>query len=230
MNHLEKLDSILNFQNQFDLNILPGDLLLIEDFGVLLWRDLGQSDFDFLGSVATLLFKVVVMHIYLGRNPCNDEQIFYLAYNPSSDKQPITLPDDPLSEAKCSSVVQHLTAPEHVQVSSKSSYCLGHHITNEPFPEDFQLVDVLDALGQPYKFFHTTSTGLFMPKGSIPSEQLKYTPSPNQPTKPGPASSSSPSKPQLIMENYHANQFSAANKHASESQVAPILSAKQGKR
>ena len=119
------------------MNILPGDLSLIEGFGILLQCDLGQSDFDFLGEVATLLFKVVAMCIYLGRNPCNDEQIFYLAYNPSGDKRPIILPDDPLSETKCSSVVRHLTTPKCVLVGSKYSYRLSHHITNEPFPEDF---------------------------------------------------------------------------------------------
>jgi hypothetical protein len=199
-NHLAKLDSTLNFQDQFHLNVLPGDLSLIEGFGVLLRRDLGQSDFDFLGEVATLLFKVVAMRVYLGRNPCDDEQVFYLAYNPSNDKRPIPLPDDPLSEAKRGSVVRHLTTPERVLVGSKSSYRLSHHVTNEPFPEDFQLVDVLDASGHPYQFFHTTSTGLSMPKGSIPSQRLKYTPSPNQPTKPGPTSNPSSSKPRLIME------------------------------
>jgi hypothetical protein len=116
-----------------------------------------------------------------------------------------------------------------VLVGSKSSYRLSHHVTNEPFPEDFQLVDVLDASGHPYQFFHTTSTGLSMPKGSIPSQRLKYTPSPNQPTKPGPTSNPSSSKPRLIMENYHASHLPATNERASESEVA-IPPAKQGKR
>lgn len=169
------------------------------------------------------------MCIYLGRNPCNDEQIFYLAYNPSGDKRPIILPDDPLSETKCSSVVRHLTTPKCVLVGSKYSYRLSHHITNEPFPEDFWLVDVLDSLGHPYQFFHTISTGLSMPKGSIPSQQLMYTPSPNQSTKPGPTSNSFPLKPQLIMKNYHASHLPAANKHALESEVM-ITPTKQGKR
>ena len=68
-----------------------------------------------------------------------------------------------------------------------------------------------------------------MPKGSIPLQQLMYTPSPNQSTKPGPTSNPFPLKPQLIMKNYHASHLPAANKHALESEVM-ITPAKQGKR
>jgi len=154
-NHLAKVDATLNFQNQFYLNILPGDLTLIQGFALTLQCDLGPSDFHFLNEVAMLLFKVVTMRVYLGRNPCDDEQIFYLAYNPSNfGAKLISPPDDPFLEAKHGSIVRNLTIPERVLLGSKSSHRLRHLVADDiPLPQDFQLAEVLDALGEPYQFF-----------------------------------------------------------------------------
>ena len=221
INHLAKVDATLNFQNQFHLNILPGDLALIQGFALVLQRDLGPSDFRFLNEVATLLFKVVTMRVYLGRNPCDDEQIFYLAYSPSDfGGKLISPPDDPLLEAKHGSIVRNLTIPERVLLGSKSSHRLRRLVTDDiPLPQDFQLAEVLDALGEPYQFFQTNSAGLFAPGGFLPFRPLKYTPSPGHPTNPA-ISMDNPSLsiPRLIMANYQPDH------QLPTTEPAPIVS------
>ncbi len=228
-NHLAKADSTLQFREQFQLNILPGDLAIIEGFTWQLQHDLGPSDFHYLSEVATLLFKVVVMRGYLGRNPCDDEQIFYLACNPSSfGEKLIALPDDPLLEAKHGSIVRNLTVPERVLSGSKSSHNLHRLVTNNvPFPQDFQLAEVLDASGQPYQFFRTTSTGLFAPGNFLPFRPLKYISSPDHASKPAAISwTTHPphSKPRVIMENYqpsHQLKYTPSPDHLNKPAIEP---------
>ena len=197
--HLAKVDATLNFQAQFHLDILPGDLALIGGFALKLQHDLGPSNFRYLTEVATLLFKVVVMRTYLGRNPCDDEQIFYLAYSPSSFGEKVAdRPDNPLLEAKHGSIVRNLTVPERVLLGSKSSHHLCCLVTNDiPLPQDVPLAQVLDALGEPYQFFRTNSGGLFTPGSFVPFRPLKHTQSPDHSTMPAISSTDdpSPSKP-----------------------------------
>ena len=163
------------------------------------------------------------MRIYLGRKPCDDDQIFFLAYQTRDDHANI-LPDDRFAEAKLGSLHRNQTLPERVMDSSaRSSHKLRCEIKKMEFPPAFLLACALGNKGQAYPFFHTTATGLYSPKEFVPrlrdprfSNPLKYTPSPDheqgprprpkpiQPKQkafskePGPIQ---PSQPRLIMHN-----------------------------
>ncbi len=168
-----------------------------------------------------ILFKIVIMRVYLGRKPCDDGQIFFLAYQAAGNRAEI-LPDDPLAEAKLGSLRRNRTLPERVMDSTaRSSHRLRCEVKRIEFPRDFLLVSALDGKGQPYQFFHTTATGLYNSKPFVPRfrdprflKSLKYTPSPEQVPKPRPlpkpkptalskGPALTPSQPRLMMHNYN---------------------------
>jgi hypothetical protein len=210
-----------NFKNHFQLNILPADYSLIQQYMPHLRYDLGQREFPYLHELAIILFKVVIMRIYLGRKPCDDDQIFFLAYQTGDDHANIP-PDDPFAEAKLGSLHRTQTLPERVMDScARSSHKLRREIEEMEFPPKLLLASALGDKGQAYPFFHTAANGLYSPKKFVPRfrdprflKPLKYTPSPEQvptprprpkpiqkslPKGPGPIQ---PSQPRLIMHNY----------------------------
>jgi len=210
------------FKTRFQLNVLPADYSLTQRYLPHLRHDVGQIGFSYLHELAMILFKVVIMQVYLGCQPCDDSQIFFLAYKAPDNSSRIS-PDDPLFEAKLGSLCRHKTLPERVLDSStRSSHKLCCEIKRIEFPWDFLLASAFGDKGQPYQFFHTTAAGLYNAKPFVPrfcnpqflNKVLKYTPSPEQPPKPWPRpkpkltalskkQSPIPSQPQLIMCDYN---------------------------
>jgi hypothetical protein len=229
------------FKTRFQLNVLPADYSLIQRYLPHLRHDLGQIRFPYLHELAIILFKVVIMRVYIGRHPCDDGQIFFLAYQ-APDNSSNIFPDDPLFEAKLGSLCRHKTLPERVLDSAaRSSHKLRCEIKRIEFPRDFLLASALDDKGQPYQFFHTTATGLYSAKPFVPrfrdpqflNKVLKYTPSPEQAPKPRPRPKPKPtalskkqgfipSQPRLIMRDYNPSN--------SQSQLPGLASSKPTKR
>ncbi|KAF9540763.1 hypothetical protein CPC08DRAFT_730920 [Agrocybe pediades] len=111
-----------DFSLQFRLDILPGDASLIEPFYYCLSLELirkkikSQYPADHRNLLSGILFKVVIMRVYLGRNPCDDDQIFFLSASLSvlPEHDPSTQLDDPLSASKLGTLVRNKTVPELV--------------------------------------------------------------------------------------------------------------------
>jgi hypothetical protein len=222
------------FKTRFQLNVLPADFSLTQRYLPHLRHDLGQIGFSYLHELAIILFKVVIMRVYLGRQPCDDGQIFFLAYQAPENSSRIS-PDDPLFEAKLGSLCRHKTLPECVLDSTaRLSHKLRCEIKRIEFPPNFLLASALGDKGQPYQFFHSTATGLYNIKPFVPrfhdprflTKALKYTPSPEQAPKPRPRpkpkptalskkQSLIPSQPWLIMHDYNPS-------YATDSQNQPL--------
>jgi len=215
------------FKSRFDLNVLPADFSLIQRYIPHLRHDLGPS-FSYLYELAIILFKVVIMRVYLGRQPCDDDQIFFLAHRAPDNLAGLSI-DDPLFEAKLGSLCRHQTLPERVfDSTTRSSHKLRCEIKRIDLPPDFLLESAFGDNGRPYQFFHTTATGLYNAKLFVPrfrdpqflKKVLKYTPSPEQAPRPRPRPKPKkpnviPSQPRLIMHDYNPS-------YPTESQNQPL--------
>ncbi|KAF9555017.1 hypothetical protein CPC08DRAFT_766249 [Agrocybe pediades] len=123
------------FTHHFRLNVLPGDGSLIDpilyrvNMEAIQNKAKNQYTANHRTILATVLFKVVIMRVYLGRNPCDNDQIFFLSANLSlisaCDSQS---PDDPLLASKLGTLVRNKTAPEIVVSSTWSGLSSDSHL------------------------------------------------------------------------------------------------------
>lgn len=70
-------------------------------------------------DLAILLFKLVILRVYLGRSWGDDMQIYHLAYRLSAERLKKIKPDDPFEEAKRGRIVHHLTISEQVLLAAE---------------------------------------------------------------------------------------------------------------
>ncbi|KAJ7305512.1 hypothetical protein DFH08DRAFT_825012 [Mycena albidolilacea] len=66
-----------------------------------------------------LLFKLVILRVYLGRSWGDDVQIYHLAHCLSAKQLKKIKPDDPFAEAKHGCIIRHLTIPEQVLLEAQ---------------------------------------------------------------------------------------------------------------
>lgn len=170
-----------NFSRQFSPSILPGDDSLIEPFLLYLRHDVKDSkvlvESHWIDIVGNILFRLAILRTYLGRKPCDDDQIFYLAYTGGSPDN-IT-PDDIFSEAKRGSIDRILTIPEKAVAASGSFRNMGvipslqRKIDTKNHLPDTKFVKALSPKGDTYKFFNTTAIGMIGHRQFIPNRRLE---------------------------------------------------------
>ncbi|KAF8956481.1 hypothetical protein BDZ97DRAFT_1958322 [Flammula alnicola] len=158
------------FTQQFKLDVLPGDLSLIDPFLQYLHHDTKNSkvyvESHWIHNVASVLFRLAILRGYLGRQPCDDEQIFYLAYTSSIAADSDIAPDDVYYDAKKGTIDRLLTLPEIAMAASGSIHTMGVHLSlgREVDKQDLltrtQFVEARTASGSLYAFFNTTASGM----------------------------------------------------------------------
>ncbi|KAF8194528.1 hypothetical protein BJ912DRAFT_1057013 [Pholiota molesta] len=164
------LDHQFSFTQQFEPDILPADKSLINSFLAHLSHDTKGAKIlveqHWISNVASVLFRLAILRQYLGRQPCDDEQIFYLAYTGTSySNDP---PDDLYAEAKNGSIIRILTPAEQVASSLKSidTLCIrqglrfGRIVDMKDYLHGVQLVGPRTQGGEQYSFLNTTASGM----------------------------------------------------------------------
>ncbi|KAF8965742.1 hypothetical protein BDZ97DRAFT_1918031 [Flammula alnicola] len=117
-------------------------------------------------NVASVLFHLAILRGYLGRQPCDDEQIFYLTYTSSIAADSDIAPDDLYYDAKKGTIDRLLTLPEIAMAASGSIRTMGVHLSlgREVDKQDLlthtQFVEARTASGSLYAFFNTTASGM----------------------------------------------------------------------
>lgn len=175
-----------NFTKQFKPDVLPADKALIDSFLAHLLHDTKDSEVlvegHWITNVAGVLFCLAILREYLGRQPCDDEQIFYLAYTGTSYSN--IPPDDLYAEAKNGSITRFLTPAEHVasvlepiDLLSMRGLIFGRVIDMHDYLDGAQLAGALTRGGEPYLFFNTTASGMvgrriFVPNWRLESVQM----------------------------------------------------------
>ncbi len=171
-----------NFTHQFSMHVLPGDASLIEPFLLYLIHAVKDSKIlvekHWIHIVANILFHLVIIRTYLGRQPCDDEQIFYLAYTGSGF--PKIAPDDIYAEAKRGSISRLITLPEKVAMASGSairtigiSRGLHRQIDKNDTLAGEKIVEALSNSKEPYIFFNTTKTGMVGGRKFVASRKIE---------------------------------------------------------
>lgn len=85
----------------FSIPVLPGDASLAENFCIQLANELGvQETLTEAHIVALTLFQLVILRVYLGRDPSDDDQIYNLVIAPQITQLGTinTVMDDGLTE------------------------------------------------------------------------------------------------------------------------------------
>lgn len=131
-----------NFTGTFDLDILPGDYSLMDPHLHFVIKrtassdELGESEEwrRCMMDLAMLLFKLVILRVYLGRSWGDDMQIYHLAHRLSAKQLKKIKPDDPFAEAKHGCIIRHLTIPEQVLLAAQG--VKGTH-SSSMFASDF---------------------------------------------------------------------------------------------
>lgn len=157
-----------NFTQQFSHSLIPGDMSLIPPLLLYLQDAVKDSktlvELHWINTVGLLLFKLVVMRMYLGRLPCDDNRVFYLAYKGSYFDTAIAADDVHLGAIK-GSLERILTTPERAAASSGSIQNIGifrslHRKIVHTDISGSPLIKALTDTNQPYTFFQTTAVGL----------------------------------------------------------------------
>jgi hypothetical protein len=116
-----------NFTGSFDLDILPGDYSLMDPHLHFVIKHTANSKESgeseewrrCMMDLAILLFKLVILRVYLGRSWRDDMQIYHLAHRLTPERLKKIKPDDPFAEAKRGRIVRHLTISEQVLLAAE---------------------------------------------------------------------------------------------------------------
>ncbi|KAJ7866271.1 hypothetical protein B0H14DRAFT_3594646 [Mycena olivaceomarginata] len=130
------------------MQILPGDASLINVHGTfVLGVVAAKIPESFEGSpesfrqramvLASILFQLVILRLYLRRPNQDDVQIYFLARNFTRQELQNITADDPFAEAKRGKVTRHLTVPEAVLQAPEDSS------GDQPIPLHFCKTDIL---------------------------------------------------------------------------------------
>lgn len=170
-----------NFIKKFKLEILSGDSSLIEPFLEHLHYNTKNSkvlvESHWITCVAYILFHLVIIRGYLGRPPCDDNQIFYLAYTGSVDSD--IAPDDVYSDAKKGTLKRLLSPPEKAIEASKSIRTIGVNLSlgcvmdKQDSLAQTQLIEACTVNGTSYLFFNTTASGLAGGPQFVPNRKIE---------------------------------------------------------
>ncbi|KAF9476157.1 hypothetical protein BDN70DRAFT_935258 [Pholiota conissans] len=173
------------FTKCFTLDVLPGDQSLVDHFLQYLLLDIKDGSIyvspDWVDNVASILFRLAVIRGYLGRNACDDIQIFYLAYGGLSDSN--IAPDDVYFSAKTGTLKCLLTRPEQAMAASGSTQTLGIYINlgrdidRHDMLVGKALVEAHTTEGAPYVFFNMTSEGMSGGPKFVPNRRIEPPPS-----------------------------------------------------
>ncbi|KAJ7431676.1 hypothetical protein FB451DRAFT_1381426 [Mycena latifolia] len=174
-------------ETQFDLDILPGDYSLMEDhinFVMLKINAAAEATSDdsplredkrrISIDISALLFKLVILRVYLGRSSKDDFQIYYLARKYDHNLSIAT--NDPFVAAKLGRIIRYSTIPEQVLLAAEGvkdtrtapvkspqrcSINTQPDKTSESIPDGYLLASPVGANNTPYVWLVTSSPGLY---------------------------------------------------------------------
>lgn len=185
---LHTFDLAQNFENLFDLDVLPGDESLLVPFLSEVYnmseKSVNSYSPSHISLLAMILFRLVVMRVYLDQPPEYDLQIFWLAL-----RTPVSALEDGIhQDAKKGRIIRPFTDPEQAMLACfppehqaekpptksqikvfrqipstskmrRSFACL--HIKTDPDSHlDFPIAWAVDGEGRTYTFLKTTDLGL----------------------------------------------------------------------
>jgi hypothetical protein len=207
------------FGSLFNLDILPGDYSLIESHISYVMNkarmsfkeqpELDSEERRIMIDIPVVLFKLVVLRVYLGRSSEDDFQIYYLAR--SFDKKELASigANDPFAAAKHGRIVRYPTIPEQVLLAAEGVKSTRTAPTRSPMgcnlktktnkssgsiPDNYLLASALDANNSLYLWEESSAPGLFRgPTVVIPAGRPKP-----RPKWPGTAQASDPNVPAML--------------------------------
>lgn len=111
------------FLQLFDMDVLPGDLSLIDPLlanlhiAILRHKSVDDRVMTHFRLLARVLFTMVIIRMYMNRQPKDDLQIYALALNPSKFDPALYSLDNSLSAARSTHLSRLLTDPEKAAMS-----------------------------------------------------------------------------------------------------------------
>ncbi|PPQ81362.1 hypothetical protein CVT26_014503 [Gymnopilus dilepis] len=139
------------FEHKFDIDILPGDESLIEPFFSEVYNvarsSMDAENPDHLAMVAKILFRLVVMRVYLAKAPQHDSQIYWLSLRKTDSSL-----SGPTSDiTRSGHIVRHKSLPEQAALACFSPEPVHGHIPSK------QCVNVMKDMAASEAFGHTSS-------------------------------------------------------------------------